>query len=98
MNELKDQLAQLQLPTKWGAAIARLYELKEKWPCGAQTVMGDAAGRGRMEVDFRTWDDHFTVWEGEQVTHRFTRDKITGGITVEQPETQHAEQKDQASV
>lgn len=74
---LASELARHGLPKGWETIIDRLYAQKERYPCGAKTRFGGKAHMV-MEVAFRTWEDHFTVWtggtwgEGGKVSHTFT--------------------------
>jgi hypothetical protein len=69
---LEAQLHKHNLRRGWATIMDRLYEQKTKLPCGASTRFG--AGQWRMEVAFRTWEDHFTVWLEDQVISTFTLD------------------------
>jgi hypothetical protein len=75
-RELKTELKIAELPPQWETIIQRLYNQKAKHPSGASTRFGGKA-KMVMEVAFRTWEDHFTVWtggtwgEGGSITHTF---------------------------
>lgn len=79
---LEQQLKAQNLRPGWATIIDRLYELKAKLPCGVATRFGN--GSWKMEVAFRTWEDHFTVWKNHEVVCRFTLD-FKGDIQVDQP-------------
>jgi hypothetical protein len=81
-QDLIEKLENAGLPATWAGIINRLYNQKEKFPCGAAVNFGGNA-KLRMEVAFRTWDDHFTVFRNEQVTHTFTL-TAENTLTVEQ--------------
>lgn len=72
---LTEELEKSKLPRRWETIIERLYSLRSRWPSGARTGLS-GKGSMHMEVAFRTWEDHFTVWKDDKVVCGFTINAI----------------------